>query len=311
MKKSTWQFLEKNDIVDIVAPASNSPLDRMDDGIEWVRRVGLIPRMQEGMINTDVFFAAPLKTQLEQLKYAIYSDSKAIWCLRGGYGSMRLIPHLLKLKPPKRPKLFVGFSDITSLHMFFNQHWNWPTIHGRTISQLSPANMDTVDRKFLTQMIFGQSQERVFKNLKPLNDLARENKTVQGTIVGGNLRIIQSSLGTSWELKARGKILFIEDVAERGYSIDRMLEQMVQAKIIHQGLKAVVFGDFTEGLEKDGRDLSLVAMKRFAERMPYPVLKGLPCGHGHKLNYPVPFNTGSILKLGSKPELTCFYGGQI
>lgn len=311
MKKSTWQFLEKNDIVDIIAPASNSPLDRMDDGIEWVRSVGLIPRMQEGMINTDVFFAAPLKTQLEQLKYAIYSDSKAIWCLRGGYGSMRLIPHLLKLKPPKRPKLFVGFSDITSLHMFFNQHWNWPTIHGRTISQLSPANMSTIDRKFLTQMIFGQSQERVFKNLKPLNDLARENKTVKGPIVGGNLRIIQSSLGTSWELKARGKILFIEDVAERGYSIDRMLEQMIQAKIIHQGLKAVVFGDFTEGLERDGRDLSLIAMKRFAERVPYPVLKGLPCGHGHKLNYPLPFNTGSLLKLGSKPELTCFYGGQI
>ena len=311
MKKSTWQFLEKNDIVDIIAPASNSPLEKMDNGIEWVRSVGLIPRVLPGMINTDVFFAAPLKTQLEHLKHAIYSDSKAIWCLRGGYGSMRLIPHLLKLRPPKRAKLFVGFSDITSLHMFFNKQWNWPTIHGRTISQLSPENKNTVDRKFLTQMIYGERQERVFKNLKPLNDLARDTKLVKGSIVGGNLRIIQSSLGTSWELDAKGKILFIEDVAERGYSVDRMLEQMIQAKLIDRGLKAVVFGDFTEGLEKDGRDLSLVAMKRFAARVPYPVLKGLPCGHGHKLNYPLPFNTNSILKLGAKPELTCFYGGAI
>lgn len=311
MKKLHWNYLEKNDIVDIIAPASNSPTDRMDDGIEWVKSVGLIPRVQPGMINTDVFFAAPLETQLAQLKHAIYSDSKAIWCLRGGYGSMRLIPHLLKLKPPKKPKLFVGFSDITSLHMFFNKHWNWPTIHGRTISQLSPANKNTVDRKFLTQMIYGERQERVFKNLKPLNDLAKKNGLVKGPIVGGNLRIIQSSLGTAWELDAKGKILFIEDVAERGYSIDRMLEQMIQAKLIDRGLKAVVFGDFTEGAEKNGKNLSLIAMKRFAARVPYPVLKGLPCGHGHKLNYPLPFNTPTVLKLGAKSELTCFYGGSL
>ena len=309
MKRSSWKFLERNDIVDIIAPASHSPLDKLKDGIEWVKSVGLVPRVQQDMIKTDIFFAAPLEIQLEHLKNAIYSDSRAIWCLRGGYGSMRLIPHLLKLRPPKRPKLFVGFSDITSLHLFFNQHWNWPTIHGRTISQLSPENKNSSDRRFLTQMIFGEQEQRTFKNLRPLNDNARKNKVIDGEIIGGNLRILQSSLGTSWELKARGKILFIEDVAERGYSIDRMLEQMIQAKIIHHGVKALVFGDFTEGLERDGKDLSLVAMKRFAERVPYPVLKGLPAGHGHRLNYPIPLNTKCQLRLGRKCELTCSYGG--
>lgn len=309
MSKSNWSFLNPGDIVDVIAPASHSPLDKLNDGLSWLDMQGLVPRMQQDMIKRDVFFAAPLEIQLKHLKEALYSDSKAIWCLRGGYGSMRLIPHLLKLKPPKKPKLFVGFSDITSLHLFFTQAWKWPTIHGRTISQLSPQNARTADRKFLKDMIFGVQEEKTFTKLRPLNDLAKEENLIKGTITGGNLRILQSSLGTSWELQAKNKILFIEDVAERGYSVDRMLEQMIQAKIIHKNLKAVVFGDFTEGPEKDGKDLTPEALRRFAAKVPYPVLKGLPAGHGHQFNYPIPFNTPVELVTGKSGSLTCTYGG--
>jgi muramoyltetrapeptide carboxypeptidase len=308
--KKHWSYLQKNDVVDVVAPASHSPLEKLREGVEWIRKAGFIPHVPSDIIQTDVFFAAPLEVQLDHLKKAIYSDSKAIWCLRGGYGSMRLIPYLNKLKPPKRPKLFVGFSDITSLHLFFAQRWNWPTIHGRTISQLSPETFDSPDRKLLLKIITGKTVEHTFKKLIPLNQHAQKDLTMKGEIIGGNLRILQSSLGTTWELKAKGKILFIEDVAERGYSIDRMLEQMIQAKIIDKNLKAVIFGDFTEGKEKDGSDLSAVAIERFAAKVPYPVLKGLPAGHGHPLNYPIPFHTQSILKLGKKAELTCTYGGK-
>lgn len=309
MKNKNWSFLKKNDIVDIIAPASHSPLQKFEDGISWVEQAGLIPRVPEGMIQPDLFFAAPLEVQLEQLKSALYSDSKAIWCLRGGYGSMRLIPHLLKLKPPKKPKLFIGFSDITSLHLFFSQNWKWPVIHGRTISQMKPELAHSPDRKLLKDIIFGKKEHMVFKNLIPLNEAAKERNTVTGPITGGNLRIVQSSLRTEWEMKAKGKILFIEDVSERGYSIDRMLEQMFQAKMIDKGLKALVFGDFTEGLERDGNDLTVSAMERFAQRVSYPVLRGLPAGHGHDLNYPIPFNTPASLKLGNKAQLDCTYGG--
>lgn len=307
---NSWTFLNPGDIVDIIAPASHSPVNRLEDGIRWVESAGLHPRVPADIINTDLFFAAPLEVQLGHLKNALYSDSKAIWCLRGGYGSMRLVPHLLKLKPPKKPKLFIGFSDITSLHLFFSQNWKWPVIHGRTISQMNPEHSESADRKSLREIIFGRKLEIQFKNLVPLNDHAREKREVKGSITGGNLRIVQSSLKTAWELKAKGKILFLEDVGERGYSVDRMLEQMIQAKIIDKGLKAIVFGDFTEGLEKDGRDLTPEALERFAKRVPYPVLKGLPAGHGHEFNYPVPFNTDCELLLGKKPSLSCLYGGK-
>lgn len=307
MSKKSWSVLHKNDIVDIIAPASHSPLNRLEDGIKWVESTGLIPYIPKDIINTDVFFAAPLKTQVEHLKRALYSDSKAIWCLRGGYGSMRLIPHLLKLKPPKKPKLFVGFSDITALHLFFSQEWNWPVIHGRTISQMNPDLKNTPDRKFLRDVIFGKKNEMTFKKLIPMNDLAKKEKQIKARITGGNLRIIQSSIGTEWEMQAKGKIVFIEDVGERGYSIDRMFEQLVQTKIMDKKLKAVVFGDFTEGHEKDGRDLTLEALQRFADKVPYPVLRGLPAGHG-EVNYPVPFNTDCVLELGKSGALTCSYG---
>jgi muramoyltetrapeptide carboxypeptidase len=307
-KQKVWQHLVPGDSVEIIAPASHSPSHKLEDGIDWIKSIGLIPKVPIDIIKTDLFFAAPLEIQLTHLKDALYSDSKAIWCLRGGYGSMRLIPHLLKLSPPKKPKLFIGFSDITSLHLFFTQHWKWPTIHGRTISQMHPDFSHTPDRKFLKDIIFGKKDHKVFKGLKPLNEPARLEQGISGKITGGNLRILQSSLGTAWELKARGKILFIEDVAERGYSIDRMLEQMLQAKIIHKGLKAVVFGDFTQGFEKDGKDLSLEAIKRFAQRVSYPVLRGLPAGHGDEVNFPIPFNTTCHLQTGKNASLKCSYG---
>lgn len=310
MNTKSWSFLKKNDIVDIIAPASRSTSDKLEDGIRWVEQTGLIPRVPFDIMKTDLFFAAPLEVQLEHMKHAIYSDSKAIWCLRGGYGSMRLVPFLKKLKPPKKAKLFIGFSDITSLHLFLSQEWKWKTIHGRTISQMHPDFSKTPDRRFLKDVIFGKKEEMTFKKLIPLNDLARENKSIKASITGGNLRIVQSSIGTEWELQANKKILFIEDVGERGYSVHRMLEQMVQAKIINKSLKAVVFGDFTEGLEKDGKDLTGEAIERFAEKAPFPVLRGLPAGHGHALNYPVPYNTMCELKLGNRGgQLTCSYGG--
>lgn len=303
-----WDVLQKGDIVDIIAPASHSTELKMESGMEWLSTLGLKPRVQEGMINRDAFFAAPLEVQFEQLKNALYSESKAIWCLRGGYGSMRLVPLLKKLRPPKKPKLFVGFSDITSLHLYFNQAWGWPTIHGRTISQLSSELAGTDDRKILKKLIFGEQSDLTFKNLIPMNEAAREMKEIKGKIIGGNLRILQSSLGTDWELKPKGKMLFIEDVSERGYSIDRMLEQMHQAKIIHKGLKALIVGDFTDGQEKDGSDLNQLALERFAARVDYPVLKGLKCGHGSEFNYAIPFYTNSVLTLGKKCQLVCAGG---
>lgn len=303
-----WSYLEPGDTVDIIAPASHTSQLALDSGVAWLRSLGLIPRMRKGLIKGDLFFASDLEFQKKDLLEALHSDSKAIWCVRGGYGSMRLIPMLSKMKAPKTPKVLLGFSDITALHLFFNQSWSWPTLHSRNISAMKEEDHLTPDRQATERLLFGTDSEISFKKLKPLNDHAREEKTILGSIVGGNLRILQSSVGTSWELQAKNKILFIEDIGERGYSVHRMLEQLRQARIIHKNLKALAIGQFTEGEEKNGKDLTLDALTRFARELPYPVFTGLPCGHG-QLNFPLPLNTKCELNLGKSIELTCQSGG--
>jgi muramoyltetrapeptide carboxypeptidase len=300
-----WNYLSPHDQIEIVAPASGTRQDKLEAGLSWMRSHGLVPQYPADMIKTDLFFAAPLAQQWEQFKAAFYSEAKVIWCLRGGYGSMRLLPFLETLTPPKTPKLIIGFSDITSLHIFFNQKWNWPTLHGRTVTQLDPSWERNEEHQQLIDVLFGKIQELSFSQLLPLNQAARENRTLESRVVGGNLRLLQSSLGTPWQINPKGKILFIEDVSERGYSVDRMLEQMWQAKLLDEGLDALLIGDFSDGLEKNGENLVPAALERFASRVSYPVLRGMPCGHAPGVNSPLPFNTPSTLSLGEAPRLVC------
>lgn len=307
-KLKFWPGLNPGDSIDIIAPASGTTEDKLETGMNWIRSLGLNPRIPAGLIQTDLFFAAPLKVQLQQLQNALYSDSKAIWCLRGGYGSMRLIPLLEKIKPPKTPKLLIGFSDITALHLYFNQKWKWPTLHGRTISQLKNQWSSPEEENLYQEVLLGQRNEVFFDQLVPLNSAASKKSSIEASIIGGNFRLVQSSLGTSWSIKTKDRILFLEDVSERGYSIDRMFEQLHQAGLFDQRIKALVLGDFTEGFEKNGVDLVPAAIERFAQRAKFPVLRGLPCGHGKELNYPLPFNTPAKLITGTTGTLTCTLG---
>ncbi len=303
-----WNLLKAGDPVDIIAPASHTSQLALDSGMDWLRSLGLVPRFRDGIIKGDLFFAAELEFQQQDLLEALNSDSKAIWCVRGGYGSMRLIPLLNEIRRPDHPKLLLGFSDITALHLYLNQKWDWPSFHSRNISAMRAEDHLTPDRQATQRLLFGIDHEITFQDLIPLNEFAAEEKEIQGRMVGGNLRILQSSLGTSWELQAKDKILFIEDIGERGYSVHRMLEQLKQAKIIHRDLKALAIGQFTEGEEKNGKDLIPEALKRIADELPYPVFTGLPCGHGTE-NYPLPLNTECKLKLGQSITLTCQSGG--
>jgi muramoyltetrapeptide carboxypeptidase len=207
-----------------------------------------------------------------------------------------------KWKRPKQAKLFMGFSDVTALHLFFGQNWGWPTMHGRNVSAMS-LTKKSKDRNEIISILTGKKDELEFKGLRPMNALAKKSGKIKGPITGGNLKLLQTSIGTKWELNSRGKILVTEDVGERGYAVDRMLEQLWQAGLINKGVRALVFGDFLEGEEKNGQDLTGTALQRFADRAPFPVYKGLKSGHGD-VNFSVPFHTsaeisGNILKVMS------------
>jgi muramoyltetrapeptide carboxypeptidase len=124
--------------------------------------------------------------------------------------------------------------------------------------------------------------------LIPMNTQAQKITTLSGRVVGGNLTIVQTSLGTPWQLKVKDKILFFEEVNERGYRIDRILTHLQQAQFFN-GVKAVLLGDFVKGEEPDGTTLIWEVLNRFAANSPFSVFKLPGCGHGRQ-NYPIPFN---------------------
>lgn len=287
-----WKYLKESDQVSLIAPASSAPVDVFQKSLELTKKdfqVHFHPQFNK----TNLYFAQEKEFQLKDLTQAIHSLDPVLWSLRGGYGSMRLIPELIKLKKPRKTKCFIGFSDNTALHLFFNQQWNWPTLHGINFTSIPHHQKEY---KELLKILRGNLQEKTFK-LRALNTAAQDAKSIEGTITGGNLRIIQSSLGTPWQIKTSGKILFLEDVGERGYSIDRMFEQLHQASIINHKVAAIVLGSFSEGLENNGKDFKAKALKRWCDLLDIPIFGYLPCGHGPK-NFTLPFNTPSLIESG-------------
>jgi muramoyltetrapeptide carboxypeptidase len=307
----TWLPLAAGDVVDVVAPGFRSTDAELSSGGNFLRGWGLKPRIPKRFYGRDVLCANSDEVRFEHLKTALYAgDSRAIWCIRGGYGSNRLMPALMRLKRPRgRPKLVIGLSDITSLHVFLNQEWGWPTVHGPLLDRLGrKAALPKYERE-LKRFIFGHEPEVVFSGLKPMNLAARTGSAIHAEVSGGNLVVLQSSLATDHQWQSDGKILFFEEIGERGYRVDRILEQFTQASLFKRA-RAVVFGQFIGGREPDGTNHLWPVIERFAKESRLPVLKGLASGHD-VIQRPLPLGTRSTLYLGgSKARLVCASGGK-
>jgi muramoyltetrapeptide carboxypeptidase len=289
-------------LIDVIAPASAAPLKKLNAALDWLKEREFACHLPKDLLKPKLFFASPLENQLQHVQAALRSPAPFLWCLRGGYGSARLIPFLSKMREPKREKTLIGFSDITALHLFLTQKWNWKTIHGRVLAQLDPEGKSSDDLLYET-LLRGELKEVRFSGLKPMNAAAKKVTTLKGVVTGGNLRIVETSLGTSWQLEAEGKILFLEDVGERGYAIHRMLLHLEQACVLNKKVKAVVLGSFTEGTESDGKDRTQEALSAYAQNSPVPFFSGMPCGHGER-NAPLPFNTPAFLTMKRSATLT-------
>lgn len=284
-----WPPLQAGDVVDVISPGSASPLEQLDKSKKFLTSWGLIPRIPAGLMAPHYFHSNDDEHRFEFLKAALLSDSKLIWCLRGGYGSNRLLPRLAKMKKPKTRKLLLGLSDVSSLHVFLNQEWKWPTIHGPLLDRFALDKVGPKEKAEMKQVLFGRQTEIVFTGLHAMNKAAEKVKRLKAPMTGGNLLTLESAIGTPWEVDLKGKFLFLEEVGERGYRVDRMFEHFEQAKIL-KGCKGVFIGDFTGGEEADGTSMVKPAIRRWAESAKVPVWKGVPCGHD-EIQRPVIFGS--------------------
>jgi muramoyltetrapeptide carboxypeptidase len=294
-----FPVLKTGDSVEIIAPASRCSDAQLSELRELLLSWQLNPIIPNDIFGDDLLCANTDEMRFKFLKNALINpETKAIICARGGYGCMRLIPELTKVSPPPTAKLFVGMSDITALNLYLQQQWQWPVLHGAPIiDKFSPESIAAVK-----SILLGEVEHVEFPGL-PLNIAAEKNHLIKTSVTGGNLCVVQTSIGTKWQLDGNNKIIFLEEVGERGYRVDRMLEHLHQADIFKKA-KAILFGDFIRGKEPDGSCLIKPVLERFAENCKIPVVKLEGIGHGYT-NFPLPLGTAAELQLGHEIKLTC------
>ncbi|AFB21180.1 LD-carboxypeptidase [Rickettsia canadensis] len=276
----------KNIPITVVAPASGADNKTLSD-LKNINGLNLQIFSKCFTKSKLPFLASSDEVRFNCLQDALFDESdNAVWVLRGGYGSARLIPYLQKLSKPLKEKFFIGYSDITALHIFLSQEWGWHTIHGSNIADLLKPDKDQSNLTKIAEILKGKVKQVTIDNLVPLNKIAKSSNLVNGKLTGGNLTMLQTSIGTNWQIKTRGKILFLEDVNVVAFRLDRDLLHLKQAGLL-EDVKAIIFGSF----DKDSEGTMLV-LRNFADSLNIPVFKTNRFGHD-KINDPIIYNTDS------------------
>lgn len=249
--------LKPGDTVALTAPSSPVPAENLEAAIASIEMLGLHPVVMDSCRMSYGYLAGADRQRAWDLNQAFANpEIKGIFCLRGGYGTMRILPMLDLSLIRENPKIFVGYSDITALHTVFNQKCNFITFHG-PMPNTDYRKLDDFTLNSLKSRIFsdhyGILTDRAsasFSNPpdRPLRTLIPGN--VSGTLTGGNLSLIAATLGTPYEIDTCGRILFLEEVGERPYRLDKMLTSLALAGKFRD-CAGILLGAFVECDEPD------------------------------------------------------------
>ena len=260
---------------------------------------GLEIVVPEGILQPFRFFSAPDELRFQFLWQALIDPSiEVIWAIRGGYGSQRLLPFLFEkvefIRRHLKPKLLIGLSDVSSLHLFWNLILGWPSWHAPMLESMGREDFPSSMRKWWMEAILGKQTRLSYpvhlvngQNSKVQQHLTRlfEHRSedalwASGPVTGGNLSVLQGHIGPAVLPHLNGYFLFLEEVGERAYRIDRMLFHLQQAGLL-EGVRGVIWGEVTGGEEQDGsRQWIEDVIADWAAHIDIPVWTGYPSGHG-------------------------------
>jgi muramoyltetrapeptide carboxypeptidase len=273
--------------VGIVAPASNFKPGDLEAGCEGLRRAGYRPVYSGTIHEKDLYFAGSVERRARELEEMfVREDVEAIICARGGYGANYLLEVLDLEKIKTHPKIFVGYSDITTLLTYFFDKAGLVTFHGPMVAK-DWLHQDGVDLASWQAALAGtaawEPQLDADSGAKGLVDGAAE-----GVLYGGCLSILVASLGTPYEIKTAGTILFLEDLAAKPFQIDRMLVQLRLAGKL-DGVRGIVFGEMRDCMQNANQGYALEeVVLRIVGKLGVPVGYGVRSGHVTSGNITLP-----------------------
>ena len=299
--------LRPGDTVGIVAPASNAKPADLEAGCELLRRTGYRPFYFDSIHDRDLYFAGSLQRRARELEEMFSRDDvRAIVCARGGYGANYLLQAVNLEKIKAHPKIFIGYSDITCLLTYLTDATGLVTFHGPMVAK-DWLHEDGVDMASWQAALSGPSPWDVA--LGPVATGLVDGEA-EGTLYGGCLSILVASLGTPYEIKTAGTILFLEDLAAKPFQVDRMLMQLKLAGHF-DAVRAIVFGEMLLCVQSPNQGYTLQeVVTRIVGDLGVPVAFGVRSGHVTSGNITLPFGVQAKLAVqGSQAALKILESG--
>jgi muramoyltetrapeptide carboxypeptidase len=291
---TTPPYLQKGDTIAITCPAGFMAAEKTAVCVEKLKAEGykvIVSKITIGGKSKNYFSGTDKERASELQKYLDDKNVKAILCGRGGYGTGRIIDALDFTAFVKYPKWIIGFSDITILHSHILSNFKIATLHGPMAAAFANKDHNPANVVSLLSALKGNKNNYHVKYSK-LNKLGE----AKGKLVGGNIALLANAIGTPSDINTKNCILFIEDIGEQLYGVDRMLYQLKRSGKL-KNLAALIVGDFTDMQDTDrpfGKTIYEI-INDIVSEYKYPVCYNFPVGHG---------NENVALKIGLKHSLT-------
>ena len=279
--------LRRGGRIGVVAPAGCVDDELLSAGVQALQQDGFQVELAPGVHDRKGYLAGDDEKRARDLEgFFCRPDLDAIFCARGGFGSIQLIPHLTE-RIRSHPKIFAGYSDVTSLLNWLLQSCGMVTFHAPMVAMDFAHGLSPRSRDHLWGTLTGEKWTWKIE----VGEVIRSGK-VQAEMLGGCLSVVVTTLGTPYEIDTTGKMLFLEDIGEKPYRVERMLTHLKMAGKLER-LAGLVFGDFTQCNGEGPRNVREIIGDLFYEA-PYPVVMGIPAGHGRE-NLALPFGVKMAL----------------
>ncbi|MDR6463712.1 LD-carboxypeptidase [Chryseobacterium sediminis] len=307
MKKIIFpKSLKKGDKIAVISPAGAVDASQMENGIEMIKSRGFEPVLGEHLytrFSNGYNYAGTEQERIKDINWALNdTEIKAVWASRGGYGCQHLIQHLKMKGFTENPKWYIGYSDNTVIQSYLLKK-GYASIHGQTIKT---SSFGVTDESY--DLIFDILKGKTPKYSLESHQFNKEGN-IEGELIGGNLALVYALLGTKYSFDFKDKILFIEDIGENFYALDRMIMSLELAGVFSK-IKGLIIGGMTNmGDEKENESyeesFDEFAYKLISERISkykFPVVFGFPNGH-IKDNRPLLIGAQVKMKVGTKVKI--------